>query len=314
MRAARLWLVLAAVLWSSSSFFMRVLREPTAFGLHEPQLTPLQIVFFRGLFAGLVLIPLVSRSEMRFRPLMFTMVACFSVMSGLYLTALGLGPAANAILLQNSAPVWVFAIGVGILGEKADRRNWQAILFAMLGAVIIVTGNWPRGLEAVEQARQVEILLMATGSGITYAGVILLLSALRAESSAWLSVLNLLGSAACVAAFTCATHDLAGIVAWFTAPTAGQLLFLAVFGALQMAAPYFLFARGLRTVGPQEAGIITLLEPLLNPLWAYLIAPEKETPTVWTWLGGGVLMAALVWRYAPRRSGAGQGTTAAKSA
>jgi drug/metabolite transporter (DMT)-like permease len=93
-----------------------------------------------------------------------------------------------------------------------------------------------------------------------------------------------------------------------------QLLFLAVFGALQMATPYFLFARAIRTVGPQEAGIITLLEPLLNPLWAYLIAPDKETPTVWTWLGGGVLMAALVWRYAPRRSGAGQGTNAEKSA
>jgi drug/metabolite transporter (DMT)-like permease len=293
---------------------MRVLRELTALGLHEPELSPLQIAFFRGLFAGLVLIPLVSRSEVRFRPLMAAMVACFAVMSGLYMTALGLGPAANAILLQNSAPVWVFVIGVGLLGEKADRRNWQTVLLAMTGAGLIVAGNWPRGLAPDEQARQVEILLMATGSGIAYAGVILFLSALRAESSAWLSVLNLLGSAGCVAAFTLATHDAAGAVAWFAAPTAAQLAFLAVFGAMQMGAPYFLFARGLRTVGPQEAGIITLLEPLLNPLWAYLIAPDKETPTVWTWVGGGVLMAALAWRYAPRRGGAGEGATGASSA
>lgn len=313
-RSARLWLVLAAVLWSSSSFFMRLLLEPTPLGLHEPHLSPLQIAFFRGLFAGLVLIPLVSRAEVRFRPLMAGMVACFGVMSGLYMMALGLGPAANAILLQNSAPVWVFAIGVGFLGEKADRRNWQTVLVAMTGAAIIVAGNWPRGLAPDEQAKQVEILLMATGSGMAYAGVILFLSALRAESSAWLSVLNLIGSAGCVAVYACATRDPAGMVAWLTAPTAAQLLFLAVFGATQMAAPYFLFARGLRTVGPQEAGIITLLEPLLNPLWAYLIAPDKETPTGWTWLGGGVLMAALAWRYAPRRGRAGEGATAASSA
>lgn len=306
--SARLCLLLAAVLWSSSSLFMRVLREPTGLGLNDPPLTPLQIAFFRGIFAGLVLIPLLRTRDLTARPAMAAMVACFAVMSGLYLSALGLGPAANAILLQNTAPVWVFLIGVYVLGEPADRRNWQAVLVGMLGAVVIVAGNWPRGLDLAEETRQVEILLMATASGAMYAGVILFLSVLRKESSAWLMVLNLLGSSACLAGFALATHDAAGARAWFTAPTADQLAFVAVFGAFQMAAPYYLFARGLRTVGPQEAGIITLLEPLLNPVWAYLIAPEKETPTVWTGVGGGLLLAALAWRYAPRTGRrAGQG-------
>lgn len=299
--SARLLLVLAAVLWSSSSAFIRILREPTPLDLHSPLLTPLQIAFFRGIFAGAVLIPLLRRADLRFRPAMAAMVLCFGVMSGLYLSALGLGQAANAILLQNSAPVWVFVIGVFVLGEKADRRNWQTVAVGMVGAVVIVAGNWPRGLEPDEQRRQVEILLMATGSGVSYAGVILFLSALRTESSAWLSVLNLFGSAACIAAFVLATHTADEIRNFFTSPTVGQMGFLCLFGAMQMAAPYYLFARGLRTVGPQEAGIITLLEPLLNPVWAYLISPEKETPTVWTWVGGAVLMAALIWRYAPRR-------------
>ena len=62
-----------------------------------------------------------------------------------------------------------------------------------------------------------------------------------------------------------------------------------------------LVARGLRHVSPHEAGIITLLEPLLNPLWAYLITPEKDTPTPAMWLGGGLILAALVWRYVPDR-------------
>ena len=66
-----------------------------------------------------------------------------------------------------------------------------------------------------------------------------------------------------------------------------------------MAMPYLLFTYGLRTVSPQEAGIITLMEPVLNPIWAYLIAPDRETPTLWTWLGGLILLAALTWRYFP---------------
>jgi DME family drug/metabolite transporter len=58
-------------------------------------------------------------------------------------------------------------------------------------------------------------------------------------------------------------------------------------------------------VSPQEAGVITLLEPLLNPLWAYLVAPETEAPTMYTLLGGVCILGALAWRYWPRRLAAG---------
>jgi len=60
-------------------------------------------------------------------------------------------------------------------------------------------------------------------------------------------------------------------------------------------------ARGLRAVNSQEAGVITLLEPLLNPLWAYVVAPEKESPTAYTLAGGVLILGALAWRYWPVR-------------
>src|SRR5437764_14709750 len=94
---ARACLVLAAVLWSLGSVFMRLLREPLGLGLNEPLLTPLQIAFYRGLFGGLVVLAMVRRAEMQFRPQMFAMMVVFTMMSGLYLSALALGPAANAI-------------------------------------------------------------------------------------------------------------------------------------------------------------------------------------------------------------------------
>jgi drug/metabolite transporter, DME family len=79
------------------------------------------------------------------------------------------------------------------------------------------------------------------------------------------------------------------------------MAFLVLFGAVQMAVPYFLIARGLRVVSAQEAGAITLLEPLLNPLWAYLVAPDVERPRAYTMLGGTFILGGLLWRYWPGR-------------
>lgn len=291
--AARLMVLLAAVLWSAGSF-MKVFSNETPLGLHDPEVKPVPIAFWRGLFAGLALVPLVRFRYVRVRPIMFGMVACFAVMSGLYLSALGQGPAANAILLQNSAPVWVYLIGVYLLKQMPDGRALRSALLALVGVGVIVLGNWPWQVTGSEQANQIVILGMGAGSGLTYAGVVLFLSQLRAHSPAFLMVLNLVGSAAVLGVYLVLTGG-------FVLPTPLQMAWLALFGVVQMAAPYWLFARGLRSISPQEAGIITLLEPVLNPVWAYLIAPDKEVPTWWTLLGGLVLLVALAWRYVPVR-------------
>lgn len=300
---ARLCLVAAAVLWSASSLFVRILHDPTPLHLEVPYLTPLQLAFFRAFFAGLVLLPIVPWKSVRFRPAMFMMVACFATMSGLYLTALGSGLAANAILLQNTAPVWVYLVGVYLLGETAVRRDRQAIFVGLLGAIVLVLGNSLQ--ESAGIAGEWQVLGLGLASGMMYAAVILFLRQLRKESPALLTVLNMMGSAVClgivVGGGLLLSIGSTAAIEWFTAPTSAQLAVLFVFGALQMALPYWLFARGLRSVSPQEAGIITLLEPILNPIWAYLIAPDREVPTLWTYAGGSLLLAALAWRYLPTR-------------
>jgi len=302
---ARACLVLAAVLWSSGSFFMRFLREPTPLAaalnleLHLPQLTSLQIACYRGFFGGLAMLLLVRRADVRFRPMMLGMAAVFALMSGLYMSALALGPAANAIFLQNTAPIWVYLFAVSVLGERADRRGWQAVLLGGSGAVVIVAGNWPRNLPADEEQTQVAILLMGLGSGLTYAIVMVFLRVLRTESAAWLTALNLFGSAFAIAVYVLVRFGPKEFASWAAAPSLPLFAVLAVYGVVQMAIPYWLFARGLRVLSPQEAGIITLIEPLLNPVWAYLMTPEKDAPTVPMIVGGGLILAALAWRYLP---------------
>lgn len=297
---ARLMLIAAALLWSTSGVFMRLLQQPTSLKIDIPALTPLQIAFHRSLFAGIALLFLVRSRHVDFRPVMGLMVFSFGIMTALYLSALGRGTVANAILLQNTAPVWVYFLGVYILHQAPDRRTLVAVLLAMVGAFIVVAGNWPRNRSAVEQGAETQVLLMAAGSGFFYAIVVLCLKTLHRFASAWLMTLNLLGGTLVIAAFAYCENEWSDFIVWSMMPSPRQLVFLATYGIIQLALPYLLFAHALKIVSPQEAGIITLLEPVLNPVWSYLVTPEKDTPTLWTILGGVVILGALAWRYWPR--------------
>jgi len=177
--------------------------------------------------------------------------------------------------------MWMYLASVWWLGEPPDRRSFAALLIAILGIGVIVWGG--------RQEAQLDVIAIGLISGFAYAGVIVCLRVLRDSSSRWLTVFNHLVSSLL-------------LVPWIwkqPVPSVGQLCVLFVFGTGQMAIPYWLMARSLKVISPQEAGIISLLEPILNPLWAYLISGEQ--PSVYTVGGGVFILGALVWRYWPRR-------------
>ena len=64
---------------------------------------------------------------------------------------------------------------------------------------------------------------------------------------------------------------------------------------VQYAVPYVIFAWGLKHVGAQEASILTLLEPVLNPIWVVLV--WGQAIATHTLIGGGLILVALVIRY-----------------
>jgi drug/metabolite transporter (DMT)-like permease len=278
----RCLIALAAFFWSLSGLLTKLLTRPTILGLDDPPIQPLQIAFGRVFFAGVLLLPTLRRRDLSFQPAMLGMAVTFALMNALYVSAMALGSAANAVLLQYTAPIWMFVAAVWLLGEPADRRGLQALVIGLAGVAVIVAGNWePAGRG---------VIVMALGSGVTYAGVLIFLRLLRTASPRWLTVINCLGGALALLPWV-VTEPL---------PSWSQLAFLAFFGGVQLGLPYWLMAKGLRGVSPQEAGTITLLEPILNPLWVVLVLPGTETPSTATLVGGALVLAALAWRYAPR--------------
>jgi drug/metabolite transporter (DMT)-like permease len=302
----RLCVVLAAVLWSMSGAFTNLLREDTPLGhqiaaglnsmfgfmglsssapseLNDPKIDPLLIAFFRVLFGGCILLPALRRRDIAFRPVMLVTAITFAAMNALFTSALAYGTSANAILLQYTAPMWMWLFCVFVLREAADWRGAIAMSIGLTGIGVIIVGGWTGG--------DLTVVAIALGSGVTYAGVLLGLRMMRDLSTRWITVFNFLFSAIA----------LLPLVVLLPKPSPAQVVVLFFFGALQLGLPYLLVARGLRALSPQEVGTLTLLEPLLNPLWAYLVFPEKEKPTAFIFIGGAFILGGLLYRYMPVR-------------
>ena len=274
MRAGR-WLVVAAALfWSNSGLFV---KSPSLRELPLDERAPL-IACFRALVAGLCLVPFVNWKKARLRAGMLPMVISFSAMNLLFIAALTQTTAAAAIFLQYTGTGWAFLFGALFLGECVTRANLRALGFGLAGIACIVGGEW--------QGEQFAGTLLALGSGLAYGAVITSLRVLNREDSAWLVVLN---------------HLVSGVVLipWLLtrglAPTGEQIVVIGAMGALQMGLPYVLFARGLATVPAQEAGLITLLEAVLNPVWVWFVWGENVAGS--TWLGGALIVSGLLLRY-----------------
>lgn len=275
----RLLILAGTLIWSIGGLFTKLLTKDSPLGLNVPPVRGEAIAFYRVFFAGLVLLPTLRRTDLSFRRAMLVMVLSFAAMNGLYVKAQAEGSAATAVFLQYTAPVWMYLGSVWLLREPADRRGSLALVFAAAGVGVILWGG--------REDAPLPVIALGLGSGVAYAGVILCLRLLRDESSRWLTVLNHLGAAALLVPFFWSNPI----------PTRPQLALLVAFGAVQMALPYWLVARGMRVVGAPEAGMIMLLEPLFNPVWVYLAVGEQ--PSAWTLAGGGLIIAALAWRYWP---------------
>jgi drug/metabolite transporter (DMT)-like permease len=285
----RLLILAAAVLWSLSGVFTRILQEPTPLGLNEPRLEPLQIAAGRVLFAALVLAVLLRPRDVAFRPGLIVNGVIFALMNVVFVSALALGKAANAILLQYTAPLWLYLVGVFFLREPVNLRGLLALLIGLAGIGIILYGGW--------EGERPGVILLGLASGVTFAAVLLGLRWQGDLSPVWLNVVN--HFAAAVLLLPCL---------WLgPLPTWPQLGWLVLFGGVQLGLPYLIMTRGLKYVSAQEAGALTLAEPLLQPLWSYLVSPEKEKPTIYIVLGGVCILGALAYRYWPRRQ-AGAGT------
>ena len=261
------WLILAAaVLWSLAGVFIKYL-----------DLHPLTIVFYRSLFAALVFAPFVRRSQWLANPSIVVSVLTYTAAISSFVAANKLTTAANAIVLQYTAPIFVFVYSRVVLGERISKLNGLALVVAMVGVAIISLGS----------AGEPEMIgvLLALLSGLLFAGYMVNLQRVKEAHPVYLTWINNMMCALLL--LVIAKSELALSVE--------QAILLAVMGGVQLGMPYYLFSKGLQTLSVQEASLIALIEPVLNPLWVALTV--GEVPSAATLAGGGMILLGLAARY-----------------
>jgi drug/metabolite transporter (DMT)-like permease len=251
-------LVIAAVLWSTSGVVIKALPWQ-----------PLAVLAGRSLFAWLVFLLYFRRLPRRPTRWQLVTAAAYIATQFLYIWALRLTTAANAIFLQYSAPVYVVLLGYWLLREKPSRVDWLAmlIIFAGMGLFFGESLN----LDSLPGA------LLAALSAVALA---LMTVGLRAQKDGQPAESYLLANTiSAVLGFYFVWQE----PIW----TVGHWAALAYLGLLQVGVSFLLYSLAIRLIPALEATLIGTLEPILNPVWVFLFI--GETPG---WLA--ILGALLV--------------------
>ena len=193
-----------------------------------------------------------------------------------FCTATTLTSAANAILLQYTAPVWVALLGAWLLREPATRVDWLTIAAALGGMTLFFHGNLSLGEIAGD--------LLALLSGVCFAAMTIALRRQR-DGSAVESII--LGNALAFAV------GLPWIITAPPLPPTGWAALLAL-GTVQLGVSYWLYARAIRHVTALEAVLIPVIEPVLNPVWVLIFVGER--PSGWGLAGGVIVLGAVTAR------------------
>jgi drug/metabolite transporter (DMT)-like permease len=266
LRRARLSLLLAAVLWSLAGIFIKFLSLP-----------PLTIVFYRSLFASLFFAFFIRRSIAVPRGALLVSTIAYTAAISAFVSANKITTAANAIALQYTAPMFVFVIVHFLFGEKITGTSWISLVLGMLGVAVICIGS-----AGQPDAAGVMIALL---SGLLFSIYMVSLRFLKEFNPGTLTFLNNL--VCCLILLPWVGSELS------ISPEEGWIV--AVMGVVQLGIPYWLFSKGLEQISVQEASLIVLIEPVLNPIWVALIV--GELPSGATLVGGLCIVGSLAFRY-----------------
>jgi len=262
-------LLAAALCWSLGGVLLKSVDWP-----------PLAVAGGRAVVAAVFLLAVRGRT-LRFTgsALQLGTAVAYAACTVLFAAANKLTTAANAILLQYTAPVWVALFGAWFLGERTTRADWLTIA-AVFGGMAIFLYD---GLRLHDLAG----ILVSLASGACFSAMILLLRKQKDGSPIESVILgNVLGF-------------LVGLPSMCSAgalPSAHGLAALLVLGVVQLGLAYLFYVRAIRHVTALEGVLIPVIEPILNPIWVMLVLGERPSALALT--GGAIVIGAVTLRAA----------------
>lgn len=257
-----LYILITALLWSTGGLFIKFIPG-----------NPVMINGVRSLIALLFFICYRRTVKVKCNRLILMAAICLVSTNLLYVIANKMTTAANAIVLQYTAPIYVL-IWDCIYRKKVPRKQQCLVVIMAFAGMILFFLDQLEGGQLIGN-------IIAICSGLTFSGVFFI-NSLPDASSEDSSMI------AFFIAFIISIPFL-GEVVKLEAPAVLALLALGIF---QVGLAYVIFAKGAKLTSPVSASLIGLLEAISNPVWVYLAFGEAVGK--YALAGAGIILAAVV--------------------
>ena len=262
----------AAITWSFGGTIARFIGEGDGW----------TIVFWRSVFAAsFLLLFMLGRDGPKATIQLFRgmgwpglgVACCFGIASSAFVIALQHTTVANILLIQAAAPLFAALLAWALFRERVSLATWIAIAAVICGVAIMVSASFSGQVSPI-------------GDGLALLITVLFSSAI---------VITRHHPQVRMTPAVCLGTGMAAVAAFFLsgglAVTAPDLFWLVMFGAVNLGAGLAMFVTGARLVPAALAALVSTLEPVLGPVWVWLI--HDEVPGLRTVIGGGIVFAAL---------------------
>jgi drug/metabolite transporter, DME family len=260
-----LYVFTAALLWSSGGLFIKLIS-----------LSAMQLSFFRCSIAAITFALIFRKRILLFNKLSIINSLFYAVVLITFVIATKTTTAANAIFLQATAPIYVLIFEPLFNKTRYERINIITVGVCILGMILFFVGKLEPG--------HLEGNFVALISGITFAALFLGMKQndqqYQQSSIFWGNIL---------VALICIPFLLS-----MEAISISDLWMVSFLGVFQIALAYAFFASGLKRILAVEASIISMVEPVFNPVWVFL--GYGEIPTLTAIIGGLIILGAIVVR------------------
>lgn len=256
---------LTAILWSSGGLFIKLIS-----------LNSMQLSFFRCAIAAIVFALMFRKRILKLNPLALVNSLAYAAVLILFVIATKTTTAANAIFLQSTAPIYVLIFEPILTKTKWERINIITIVVCFLGMILFFMGDLTPG--------DIKGNIAALFAGVAFAAFFLGMKKndpQYGESSIFYG--NVIVALICIPFIT----DLNSI-------SLQDFAMVSFLGVFQIAFAYALFSYGLKRIIAVEASIISMFEPVLNPIWVFI--GYGEVPSFYAIIGGIIIITAITAR------------------
>ena len=262
---AVIYMITCAVLWSTAGFLIKMVPWH-----------PMEIAGFRSLISAAVYIAYMRYEKNKF------VINKYSIASGIslsltfifFIAANKLTTAANAIVLQYSAPIFILILSALIFRQKFRRGDIITVLVTSVGISLFFLDKLSNGYMIGN--------LVALAAGVAFATMFVTTGNADKDSLASGILLGHLLTAVVGIPFVFFYETPVSL------PIVGAMVTMGIF---QLGIPYILYGIAVRKCSPLACSLISMIEPLLNPVWVFLI--NKEVPSPFALVGGFIVISAV---------------------